>query len=86
MHHASHNAGGGWCVYDDWMLAVRKLRQASNGRIQKAMMIDLDIHQVHTALPVAHLNQGMVHAMQGHHNLLCIMSQQPEKCYALCAA
>ncbi len=52
MHHASHNAGGGWCVYDDWMLAVRKLRQASNGRIQRAMMIDLDVHQVHIALPV----------------------------------
>lgn len=46
MHHASHCAGGGWCVYDDWMLAVRKLRQASNGRIQKAMMVDLDVHQV----------------------------------------
>jgi len=35
-------------VYDDWMLAIRKLRQASNGKIQKAMMIDLDVHQVHT--------------------------------------
>ena len=46
MHHASYNGGAGWCVYDDWMLALRKLRHVSGGRIQKAMMIDLDVHQV----------------------------------------
>ncbi len=62
MHHASHSTGGGWCVYDDWMLAVRKLRQASNGRIQKAMMIDLDIHQVDTAVPTACHSESIVHA------------------------
>lgn len=51
MHHASYNAGGGWCVYDDWMLGLRKLRRASGGRVHKALMIDLDVHQV-PALPI----------------------------------
>ena len=46
MHHASYNEGGGWCVYDDWMLGLRKLRRASGGRVHKALMIDLDVHQV----------------------------------------
>ena len=46
MHHASYDTGGGWCVYDDWTLALRMLRRASQGRVQKALMIDLDVHQV----------------------------------------
>ncbi|CAK0781151.1 hypothetical protein CVIRNUC_005298 [Coccomyxa viridis] len=45
MHHASYDTGGGWCVYDDWTLALRMLRRASQGRVQKALMIDLDVHQ-----------------------------------------
>ena len=65
MHHASHSAGGGWCVYDDWMLAVRKLRQASNGTIQKAMMIDLDVHQVCPVLPASCPVRALRSAEQG---------------------
>lgn len=33
-------------MYDDWMLGLRKLRRASGGRVHKALMIDLDVHQV----------------------------------------
>ena len=65
MHHASYNAGGGWCVYDDWTLAIRKLRQASGGRIQKAMMIDLDVHQVYMLLPLSSLMES-IGGLAGH--------------------
>ena len=45
-------AGEGWCMYDDLVLAARKLRKASGGRVQKVMIIDLDVHQV-TFAPTA---------------------------------
>ena len=54
MHHASYDAGGGWCVYDDWTLALRLLRRASRGRVQKALMIDLDVHQVREVASQSH--------------------------------
>ena len=38
--------GGGWCIYDDWMLAIRRLRSATGGKVRKALYIDLDVHQV----------------------------------------
>lgn len=60
MHHASVDNGGGWCVYDDWTLALRKLRRETGNVVQKAMLIDLDVHQVspqqltfrHNILPI----------------------------------
>ncbi len=51
MHHASYDRGGGWCVYDDWTLALRKLRRETGGAIRKAMLIDLDVHQASSELP-----------------------------------
>ena len=33
-------------MYSDLILATRKLRKASGGRVQKVMIIDLDVHQV----------------------------------------
>eukprot|EP00208_Stichococcus_sp_RCC1054_P002713 CAMPEP_0206135296 /NCGR_PEP_ID=MMETSP1473-20131121/612_1 /ASSEMBLY_ACC=CAM_ASM_001109 /TAXON_ID=1461547 /ORGANISM="Stichococcus sp, Strain RCC1054" /LENGTH=358 /DNA_ID=CAMNT_0053527103 /DNA_START=325 /DNA_END=1401 /DNA_ORIENTATION=- len=45
MHHASHDSGSGWCAYDDLHLALRKLRRATGGAIQKCLLIDLDVHQ-----------------------------------------
>eukprot|EP00891_Asterochloris_glomerata_P002995 jgi/Astpho2/2995/fgenesh1_pm.00051_%23_11_t len=45
MHHASTDNGEGWCMYSDLILATRKLRKASGGRVQKVMIIDLDVHQ-----------------------------------------
>ena len=38
--------GGGWCIYDDWMLALRRLRSATGGKVRKSLYIDLDVHQV----------------------------------------
>lgn len=43
FHHASHNDGGGFCALADIGLAVKYLRR--EGKIKKAMIIDLDAHQ-----------------------------------------
>ncbi|KAK9829290.1 hypothetical protein WJX72_004978 [[Myrmecia] bisecta] len=45
MHHANFEDGSGWCAYSDLSLAMRKLRKASNGKVQKFMIVDLDVHQ-----------------------------------------
>ena len=43
-HHASLNAGGGFCIYPDITLAVRVLR-AERSDFKRVMIIDLDAHQ-----------------------------------------
>ena len=58
MHHASYDTGGGWCVYDDWTPALRMLRRASQGRVQKALMIDLDAHQVRERASRSHFTKA----------------------------
>lgn len=45
MHHAMPDSGGGWCVYADVHLAIRRLRTASGGALKRFMIIDLDVHQ-----------------------------------------
>ncbi len=45
MHHAHASDGAGWCAYSDWYLGLRRLRVASQGKIVRAMYIDLDVHQ-----------------------------------------
>ncbi len=35
----------GWCPFDDIMLAVRRLRTATQGNVSKVLYIDLDAHQ-----------------------------------------
>jgi acetoin utilization deacetylase AcuC-like enzyme len=42
-HHAEFNAGGGYCCFNDIAVAAR-LMQAER-RIQRALVIDLDVHQ-----------------------------------------
>lgn len=42
-HHAFADRGEGFCVFNDVAIAVRTLR--SEGRIQRAAIIDLDVHQ-----------------------------------------
>lgn len=32
-------------MFADWLLALRVLREASGGKIQRALYIDLDVHQ-----------------------------------------
>ena len=46
-HHASADAGGGFCVFNDCAVAAR-LMQAEQGRLKKRLpvaVIDLDVHQ-----------------------------------------
>ena len=45
LHHASFNAGMGWCPFSDITLAVRKIREATQGAVQRVMIIDSDAHQ-----------------------------------------
>ena len=46
FHHASHNQGGGFCMYSDALVAVRVLQ--NNGVLAKSaavLYVDLDAHQ-----------------------------------------
>ncbi|KAK9826406.1 hypothetical protein WJX81_000560 [Elliptochloris bilobata] len=47
QHHAywEDASDGGWCLYSDLTLALRRVRKASGGAVQKVMIIDLDVHQ-----------------------------------------
>jgi acetoin utilization deacetylase AcuC-like enzyme len=42
-HHAFPDAGEGFCVFNDVAVAVRAMQ--AEGRIQRAVIIDLDVHQ-----------------------------------------
>ena len=45
FHHSSSERGGGFCAYADITLAIRFLFER-NPNVKKAMIIDLDAHQV----------------------------------------
>lgn len=38
-------AGDGWCAYSDITAAVRRVRVATGGRLQRVAVIDTDVHQ-----------------------------------------
>jgi len=42
-HHASANRGSGFCVFNDIAVAARALQR--EGRIDRALVVDLDVHQ-----------------------------------------
>ena len=42
-HHAMHDAGEGYCVFNDSAVAIRTLRY--EGIISKALVVDCDVHQ-----------------------------------------
>ncbi len=42
-HHAFHAEGAGFCVFNDVAVAIRTLQYA--GRIRRAAVVDLDVHQ-----------------------------------------
>jgi len=42
-HHASAESGAGFCVFNDVAVAARRL--LAEGRIGKALVVDLDVHQ-----------------------------------------
>jgi acetoin utilization deacetylase AcuC-like enzyme len=43
FHHAFADHGEGFCVFNDVAVALEKMRQT--GRIQKALVVDCDVHQ-----------------------------------------
>jgi histone deacetylase 11 len=45
FHHASRRKGGGFCVYADVTMCIRVLLE--DGLIERAMIVDLDAHQVY---------------------------------------
>ena len=42
-HHAASDAGRGFCVFNDVVVALRQLR--SEGSVQRVLVVDLDVHQ-----------------------------------------
>jgi histone deacetylase 11 len=42
-HHAEPDRGGGFCIYADMPVAIRALQ--AEGRIKRALIVDLDVHQ-----------------------------------------
>jgi acetoin utilization deacetylase AcuC-like enzyme len=42
-HHARHEHGAGFCVFNDVAIAIRVLQQ--EGAIERALVVDLDVHQ-----------------------------------------
>ena len=42
-HHAFADRGEGYCVFNDLVIALRRLR--ADGRIDRVLIIDLDVHQ-----------------------------------------
>ncbi|MFC3531290.1 histone deacetylase [Vogesella facilis] len=42
-HHAGHAKGSGFCVFNDVAVAIRLLQR--EGRVRRAAVIDLDVHQ-----------------------------------------
>ncbi|MDP1026452.1 histone deacetylase [Sphingomonas sp. KR1UV-12] len=42
-HHALHDTGAGYCVFND--LAVAAVRLVEEGRVQRILIVDVDVHQ-----------------------------------------
>lgn len=88
MHHAYHDDGGGWCAYDDWTLALRMLRRTTNNKIQKAILIDLDVHQVTLQLLAcachnpALLMKGACRSWNTTCDDMCALSSPPTRLHA----
>jgi len=43
FHHARPDGGEGFCIYNDLAVAIRRLQ--ADGRIRRALVVDLDVHQ-----------------------------------------
>jgi acetoin utilization deacetylase AcuC-like enzyme len=66
-HHAFSDHGEGFCVINDVAIAVSKLR--SEGRIERAAIIDLDVHQGNgTAAIFEHVDDVFTFSMHGERN------------------
>lgn len=44
-HHAQHAAGSGFCIINDLAITARLLRSVMPQRVQRILILDLDVHQ-----------------------------------------
>jgi acetoin utilization deacetylase AcuC-like enzyme len=66
-HHAMRDCGEGYCVFNDAAVAIRELQ--SDGTIQRACVIDLDVHQGNgTASILAGDSSAFTFSMHGAKN------------------
>jgi acetoin utilization deacetylase AcuC-like enzyme len=66
-HHAFADHGEGFCVLNDVAIAIAKLR--TEGRIERALIIDLDVHQGNgTAAIFENIEQVFTFSMHGERN------------------
>lgn len=72
-HHAFRDYGSGFCIVND--LAVTAELLLHQGRVQRVLILDLDVHQVLAVLDITHLgNKGSQLLFQeggGSQQLLC---------------
>jgi acetoin utilization deacetylase AcuC-like enzyme len=59
-HHAFAGEGSGYCVFNDLAVAIQWLRR--DGRIRRAAIVDLDVHQ----------GDGTAHIFAGDHDVLTV--------------
>jgi acetoin utilization deacetylase AcuC-like enzyme len=59
-HHAFADEGSGYCVFNDLAVAIQWLRR--DGRIQRAAIVDLDVHQ----------GDGTAHIFAGDNDVLTV--------------
>jgi acetoin utilization deacetylase AcuC-like enzyme len=66
-HHAFRDQGAGFCVFNDLAVAILALRQ--EGRIARAALIDLDVHQGDGAASIFEDDPGVLtFSMHGENN------------------
>ena len=60
-------------MYSDWVLALRMLRRETGGRIQRALMIDLDVHQASCPVPAfaASITFHLLTVLEDPRDLMC---------------
>ncbi len=67
MHHAFADHGEGFCVLNDVAIATAKLRV--KGVIERAVIVDLDVHQVNGAAAIfEHIDEVFTFSMHGERN------------------
>jgi acetoin utilization deacetylase AcuC-like enzyme len=66
-HHAFRSEGAGFCVFNDIAVAIQSLRK--NGRVRRAAVIDLDVHQGDGTAEIFHRDSDVFTlSMHGQNN------------------
>lgn len=56
-HHAFHDHGEGYCLFNDSVLAIRSLQREE--RIRRAVVVDLDVHQGNGTAALCRLDESI---------------------------